>query len=154
MTVPLAVWLEVENWPRTQVSSVAVSSLIVKSMAREKRTWKCRLKRSFPAKCAGSLVLRHVSRCSYRRSKTTGEKNAEREDFRGANHLCVDNGQNRSVQLWLRLLSGITMMERQAQKGRERRKPQRTHRMWVSFIDFTCKIVVVTHTLGLGPYGG
>ena len=52
-------------------------------------------KRSFSAKRAGVLVLRHVSGCSNLRKP---EKNTEREDFRGANHLCVDNGRNRSVQ--------------------------------------------------------
>ena len=37
------------------------------------------------------------------------KKNADREDFRGANHLRVDNGRNRSVQPSLRLITGITL---------------------------------------------
>ena len=44
------------------------------------------------------------------------EKNADREDFRGANHLRVNNGRNRSVQSSLRLITGImlTVMAKRA----------------------------------------
>ena len=55
-------------------------------------------KRSVLAKCAGILVLRHFPGCNDLRSLTMAEKNADREDFRGANHYRVDNGRNRSVQ--------------------------------------------------------
>ena len=37
---------------------------------------------------------------------TLAEKNANREDFQGANYLYVDNGRNRSVQSWLLLVNG------------------------------------------------
>ena len=37
---------------------------------------------------------------------TLAEKNANCEDFQGANYLYVDNGPNRSVQSWLLLLNG------------------------------------------------
>ena len=44
------------------------------------------------------LVLRHVPGCNDLRSQTMAEKNADREDFRGANHLRLDNSRNRSMQ--------------------------------------------------------
>ena len=37
---------------------------------------------------------------------TLAEKNANCEDFQGANYLYVDNGPNRSVQSWLLLING------------------------------------------------
>ena len=42
------------------------------------------------------------------------EKNADREDFWGANHFRVDNGRKWSVQPRLRLFTEITVMEKQA----------------------------------------
>ena len=44
------------------------------------------------------LVMRHVPGCSDLRSLSVAEKNADQEDFRGANHLRVDHGRNQSVQ--------------------------------------------------------
>ena len=68
-------------------------------------------KRSFSAKCACSLVLRHVPGSNDLRSKTMAEKNTDGEDFRGANQLRVDNGRNRSVKVkpCLHLITRITM---------------------------------------------
>ena len=54
--------------------------------------------------------MRHVPGSNDLRSYTVAEKNADREDFRGANHLRVDNGRNLSVQPSLRLITGITLM--------------------------------------------
>ena len=33
-------------------------------------------------------------------------------------------------------------MAKQALNGRERQKPQRTYKMWVSSVDFTCKMFI------------
>ena len=46
-------------------------------------------------------------------------------DFLDVNRLRVDN--NRSVQPGLRLMTGITVMAKQAQNGRDHDKPQWTH---------------------------
>ena len=113
-----------------------MSSLLVQSIAREKRTWKCRSKTLVSGGMRGESWY---WRCNDLRSESMAEKNADREDFRGANHLRVNNGRNRSVQPWLRLLTGITVMVKQASNGKNRQKLQRTHKMRVSFIDFTCK---------------
>ena len=80
--------------------------------------------------------------CSILRSLTLAKKNSDREDFGGANCLRVDKGRNRRVQPWLCLITGIIVMAKQALNGRERRKPQRTHKMLVNSIDFTCKMFV------------
>ena len=68
----------------------------------------------FQRTARGVLVLRHVPGCNDLRSLTI-EKNADREDFRGANR--VDNSRNRSV------------MKKQALNGRNRMKLQRTNKM-------------------------
>ena len=57
------------------------------------------------------------------------EKHADRDDFRGASHLRVDSGRNRSVKPCLRLTTGITVMAKQTLNGRNRRKLRRTHQM-------------------------
>ena len=75
-----------------------MSSLIVKNIASEKRTWNAGGKRSFQRYARGVLVLRHVPGWNDLKSLSIAEKNADRENFRDLNHLRVDNGRNLSVQ--------------------------------------------------------
>ena len=62
----------------------------------------------------GMLELSHFPGCSDQRFLTLDGKIANLKDFQGANCLCVNNGQNHSVQPWLHLIAGITVMAKQA----------------------------------------
>ena len=52
----------------------------------------------FQRNARGVFGWRHVPGCNDLRSLSMAEKNADREDFRGANHHREDNGRNRSVR--------------------------------------------------------
>lgn len=46
------------------------------------------------------------------------------------------------VKTWMRLLTGITVMVKQAQNNSDHKEPQRTHKEWLIYVNFSRKIFI------------